>query len=194
MSSEIKLWHLAVEVPPAHTQILVMSAEEDFGLRYDVEYTPHIANWGHYAHYHNVIAWCAILDIHKCGVAVPEITDAIFQELRDNIYDYGQMPGRTRANNSYIRYAANAERLLTLAKLAREVKCGRVGDFDDMLESLANNRKKLQKRIASFSRDFEQYAHDSGIYSDRAAKLELFESALESLLDVEELISDAESC
>ena len=188
MSSEIKLWHLAFEEPPANAYILIMCATGEYGLRYDVEYTPHIEHWGHYAHYHSVVAWCSIADIHKCGIAVPEITDAIHFELQRNLDDCKAVLSKHIGSTFYQTYATNAEWLLSLVKILAELEEGFGGGMNELIDRIDSNRVTLENKISDFENELDRKRYRNGNYGKYVTKLRLLKKALNRMEQAEELL------
>jgi hypothetical protein len=190
MSSEIKLWHLAVEEPPGNIYILIMCAMGEYGLRYEVEYTPHIANWGMYIEYHSVVAWCAITDIHKFGVAVPEISEAIYFELKKSLNTCKEGLTHRTGTAYYQSYAVNAEWLLTLIKILKELKM----DFPDGMENLIGrvtaNRDILEDKVLDFEIELKRRKLKNYDYGKYINKLRMLKMALVNLQQAEFILAD----
>lgn len=189
MSSKLKLWHIATEEPPRDSYILVMYHHPDFGVRYDVVFTPHIASWKHYTDYHCVTVWCEIADIHKFGMHEPEVSDAIVDEVAHSLHECKDMKGRYGGVNYYHSWQIRTNYLLALLLLTRSTLLNRKQrkSLADLLPEIKELEETIEARkdfVARAVRRCDVRRRDMAELVERLGKLD---DALDNIKEMVEI-------
>ncbi|MBR2509594.1 MAG: hypothetical protein IKB71_07580 [Lentisphaeria bacterium] len=193
MSSKLKLWHIATEEPPRDSYILVMYHHPDFKVRYDVEHTPHIADWKHYADYHCVTVWCAIADIHRFGMHEPEVSDAIVEEVARSLRECKEAKGRFGGVSYYHSWQVYTDYLLALLLLTRSTLLNRkqrksLADLLPEIKELEETIKVRKDFVTRAVRRTDMRRRDMAELVERLGKLD---DALDNIKEMVEVVKGA---